>query len=124
MATAGTDSVDHETALRGISVHDTPLLERLLRAQVDNIEASGLDPRAHALVRLAALVTLDAAPASFVWSVGMALDSGVTPDEIVGTLIALAPTIGTAKVVAAAPEIALALGVDLPTELEDEEGPA
>lgn len=41
-----------------------------------------------------------------------------------GVLIALAPTTGTAKVVAAAPEIVLALGVDLPTELEGEEGPA
>jgi 4-carboxymuconolactone decarboxylase len=79
VATVGTDAVDHETALRGICTHDTPLVERLLQARLDNLEASGLDPRAHALVRLAALVTLDAAPASFVWSVGMALDSGSRP---------------------------------------------
>jgi 4-carboxymuconolactone decarboxylase len=124
MATGGTEAIDHQDALRGISVHDTPLVERLLQLQVDNIQASGLDPRAHSLVRLAALVTLDAAPASFVWTVGIALESGVTPDEIVGVLIALAPTIGTAKVVAAAPEIALALGVDIPLALDGEEEPA
>jgi 4-carboxymuconolactone decarboxylase len=47
------------------------------------------------------------------WQVGVALESGVTPEEILGVLIALAPTVGMARVVAAAPEIALALGMEL-----------
>ncbi len=124
MATVGTEAMDPGDALRGISSHDVPLVERLLQLQVENVEASGLDAATHALVRLAALVTLDAAPASFVRPVRVALESGVTPDDIVGVLIALAPTIGTVKVVGAARGIALALGVDLETPPEGGEAPA
>ncbi len=104
---------DHQEKLKGLSTHDTDIIGSLVSMQLDNIEESGLDPKTHALVRIAALVTLDAAPASFMWQIGMALESGVTPDEILGVLIALAPTIGMARIVAAAPEVALALGLDI-----------
>lgn len=103
----------HEDAVKGLMTHDTGIIESLLDMQLGNIEDSGLDPRVHALVRIAALVAVDAPPASYVWQVGVALESGVTPEEILGVLIALAPTVGMARVVAAAPEIALALGMDL-----------
>ncbi|MBU1669976.1 MAG: carboxymuconolactone decarboxylase family protein [Actinobacteria bacterium] len=93
--------------------HDMGIIESLLAMQLGNIEDSGLDPKLHALVRIAALVAIDAPPASYMWQVGVALESGVTPDEILGVLIALAPTVGMARVVAAAPEIALALGMEL-----------
>jgi hypothetical protein len=33
-------------------------------ARLDNVEASGLDPKTYALVRLGALLVLDAAPVS------------------------------------------------------------
>ena len=39
-------------------------------------------------------------------------------DEIVGTLIAVAPTVGIARVVSAAPELALALGYDVEAAFE------
>ena len=39
-------------------------------------------------------------------------------DEIVGTLIAVAPVIGLARVVSDAPELALALGYDVEAALE------
>lgn len=103
----------HEDAVKGLMTHDVDIIDSLLAVQVDNIEDSGLDPKVHALVRIAALVAIDAPPASYVWQVGLALESGVTPDEILGVLIALAPTVGMARVVAAAPEIALALGIDI-----------
>ena len=45
-----------------------------------------------------------------------------TVDEIVGTLIAVAPIVGTARVVSAAPELALALGYDIEAALEGVEG--
>jgi alkylhydroperoxidase/carboxymuconolactone decarboxylase family protein YurZ len=44
---------------------------------------------------------------------------GVTPEEIVGVLRAVAPQVGGPKVIAAAPEIMLAMG--LPLGDEDEE---
>ena len=41
-----------------------------------------------------ALIALDAAPASYQWNIGMALAAGASPQEIVGVLIAVAPTVG------------------------------
>ena len=75
---------------------------------------SGLDPRSYALVKLAALIALDAPPASYVWQVANALDDGATPTDIVGVLIAVAPQVGGPRVVAAAPELMVALGLTLP----------
>jgi 4-carboxymuconolactone decarboxylase len=89
------------------------MMETMLKGQLDNIVASGLDPMTHALVRIAALVSAGAPPASYVWQVNVALESGVQPEDIVGVLVALAPTIGTAKVVAAAPELARALCLEV-----------
>ena len=99
----------------GIARHDPTVLEELVQASVENIEASGLDAKTYAMVNIAALIALDAAPSSYVWQVGLALESGVTSEEILGLLIALTPTVGNARIVAAAPEIALALGIDLDT---------
>jgi 4-carboxymuconolactone decarboxylase len=63
-------------------------------------------------------VALDAACVSYQWGVQWALAAGATADEIVGTLMALAPVTGMARVVAAAPEVALALGYDVDAALE------
>jgi alkylhydroperoxidase/carboxymuconolactone decarboxylase family protein YurZ len=46
------------------------------------------------------------------------LEAGATYDEIVGTLIAVMPIVGIARVVAAAPNLALALGYDVSEALE------
>ncbi len=100
-------------ALIGIAQHDPNVLENILRARSENQEASGLDSRTYALVNIAALIAIDAAPASYVWQVGLALDAGVTAEEILALLVALNPVVGSAKIVAAAPELALAIGVDL-----------
>jgi alkylhydroperoxidase/carboxymuconolactone decarboxylase family protein YurZ len=106
-----------EETLRGVSVGDAPLLERLLAMQLDNLEISGLDPRTYSLVKIATLIAIDAPPASYVAQVAFAREAGVTTDEIIGVLVASAPQVGIPKVVAAAPEIMLAL--DLP--IGDEE---
>ncbi len=44
--------------------------------------------------------------------------AGATDDEIVGVLIAVAPTVGLPRVVSAAPCVALALGYDVEAALE------
>jgi 4-carboxymuconolactone decarboxylase len=108
----------HEEALRDLAMNDERFVENVLAMQLTNIEASGLDPKTHALARLGALIALDAAPASYQWNVGMALASGATVDEIVGVLIAVAPTVGLARAVSAAPELALAIGYDVDAALE------
>ena len=74
--------------------------------------SSGLDPREFALVKIAALVALDAPPASYAWQVGNALADDVTPEDILGVLRAVAPQVGGPRVVAAASEVMAALGLD------------
>ena len=88
----------------------------------DTVEVSGLDKKTHALVRLGAALAIDAAPSSYHAAIDLAQASGADVDEIVGTLIAVAPIVGTARVVSAAPELALALGYDVEAALEGVEG--
>ena len=109
----------HEETLSNIAANDERFVEEILAMQLSNVEASGLDPKTHALARLGALVALDAAPASYHWSVGMALGAGATVDDIVGVLIAVAPTVGLARVVSAAPPLAAAIGYDVERAIEE-----
>jgi alkylhydroperoxidase/carboxymuconolactone decarboxylase family protein YurZ len=106
-------SSDTSGAFLGVAQHDSSALEGLLQARSENLEASGLDPRTYSLVNIAALIAADAAPASYVFQVTFALESGVTPEEILGLLVALNPTVGNVRIVSAAAEIAFALGIDL-----------
>jgi alkylhydroperoxidase/carboxymuconolactone decarboxylase family protein YurZ len=75
----------------------------------DNIEESGLDARTHAMVCLAAMIVGGERETTYDQHVAMALDHGVTPDEIAGVLVALLPTAGAARVIAAAPAIRAAI---------------
>ena len=78
---------------------------------------SGLDARSYALVKIAALIALDAPPASYVWQVSTALAAGATPEDLIGVLIAIAPQVGGPKLVSAAPELMIALGLSLPDDM-------
>jgi alkylhydroperoxidase/carboxymuconolactone decarboxylase family protein YurZ len=89
---------------------DPATVESALGSAADNIEESGLDVRSHALVGLAALVAAGQPGTRYDQHVATALDHGVTPDEIVGVLIALCPTVGTARVTEAAHAVLGAIG--------------
>jgi 4-carboxymuconolactone decarboxylase len=108
--------VDEATrqTLAGLSAGDIDLLEAGLAAREQWQQSTGLDPRSYSLVKIAALIAQDAPPASYLWQVANALDSGATPSEIVGVLRAIAPQVGGPRCVAAAPEIMVALGLALP----------
>ena len=69
-------------------------------------------------MRIAATITVDAAPSSLQRAVAHALAAGVTPDEVVATLEAVTPVTGAARVVQCAPKVALALGYDVDAALE------
>lgn len=87
------------------------------------VDPQGLDGRTAAVARVASLVALRAAPASYRRSVDLALAAGATVDEVVDTLTAVARTVGLARVVSAAPELALALGYDVDGALETVDDP-
>jgi len=101
-------------ALGGLALGDPELLLEGLEMRAEMQERSGLDPRSFALVKVAALIALDAPPASYLWQVSNALDAGATPEDLMGVLRAIAPQVGGPRVVAAAPEIMVALGLSLP----------
>ena len=90
----------------------------LLSEERANATLAGIDPRSHALLRIAALIALDAAPPSYMSAVQAGLEAGASYDEIVGTLIAVMPIVGVSRVVSAAPKLALALGYDASEALE------
>jgi alkylhydroperoxidase/carboxymuconolactone decarboxylase family protein YurZ len=105
-----------EQQLSGISAGDASMLEEAVGLREAHRARTGLDGRTFALVKIAALIALDAPPASFAWQVAAALDDGATPEDILGVLRAVAPQVGGPRVVAAAPEIMLALGLALPEQ--------
>ena len=109
---------DYKESLRRLALNDETFVAGVLGMGRDTVEVSQLDPKTHALTRLSASLAVDAAPSSYQSSVGLALAAGATVDEIVGCLIAVAPVIGLARVVSAAPELALALGYDVDAALE------
>lgn len=115
-------SPDTQETLAGISAGDMKMLDQALGMREAHRASTGLDPRTFSLVKIAALVALDAPPASYAWQVGNALDEGATPEDVLGVLRAIAPQVGGPRVVAAAPEIMLALGLGLPESSNGGEG--
>jgi 4-carboxymuconolactone decarboxylase len=109
------DDTTRET-LAGLAMGTHDLLAEGLELRAEWQIRSGLDARSYALVKIAALIALDAPPPSYVWQVANALDAGATPADLMGVLIAIAPQVGGPKTVAAAPELMVALGLSLPDE--------
>jgi 4-carboxymuconolactone decarboxylase len=108
----------YEETLRRLVLHDERYIQSVLGIHLSDNDAAGLDPKTQALVRLGGLVAMGAAPVSYHWAAEVALDAGATPEEVVGTLIALAPISGLARVVSATPEVALAIGYDIDQAFE------
>ncbi len=114
---------DHEQILRKLAIRDDAYVASIIAQEHENVEASSLDPKTHALVRIGALIAIGAAPASYMWTIEAAVRHGATIDEIVGTLIAVLPAVGTGRVVAAAPNLGLAVGYDVSQALEQLDPP-
>jgi alkylhydroperoxidase/carboxymuconolactone decarboxylase family protein YurZ len=109
----------HEKALTKLALADDAYFELLLARETSNVAESHLDRKTHALVRLGALVAIDATTPGYMWTIETARRHGATDDEIVGCLIAALPAIGVASVASAAPKLALALGFDVTAALEE-----
>ncbi len=92
-------------------------------ASLDN---SDLGAREFMIARLAALVAVDASAASYALNAVPAADSDITLDDVEDILAAVAPIVGTARIVSAAANIAEGLGfvialAEAEAELEAEE---
>jgi 4-carboxymuconolactone decarboxylase len=107
----------HEATLCRLAIADDASLNQLSDHR-GNLMASGLEPKAHAFVRLGALIAIDPNSPAYMCTVESARRAGVSDDELVGCLLALLPTLGAARVVSAAPQLGLALGYDVMAALE------
>ena len=103
----------------------TPVLDTLEAMTAVSIEECDLDPRELMLARIAALVAVDAPPVSYLLNAGAASEVGITLEDIQGILIAVAPVVGTPRIVSAAGNITRALGFAIAVaeaELEEDAG--
>src|SRR5262249_52785180 len=99
----------------------TPVLDLLTNMTAASIEASSLDAETLMLVRIAALVPVDAPPGSYLLNIGAAGEAGVEGEQIEGVLTAIAPIVGTARTASAAGNVLRALGIAVGlAELEEQ----
>jgi alkylhydroperoxidase/carboxymuconolactone decarboxylase family protein YurZ len=94
-----------EQNLKDISGGDAPVLEAVLKMHLDTADLCSLDAHDYHLARLAALVAMDAPPASYLTYMATAQDSGVTIEDAQGVLVAVAPITGGPHITSAAGNI-------------------
>jgi len=92
---------------------ETPVLDLLDSMTAASLEATTLDADTTMLVRIAALVAVDAPAASYLMNLGAAAELGIGEDEVRGVLAAIAPIVGTTRVLSATTNIVSALGFAL-----------
>ena len=103
---------------------DTPVSDTLVAMTIASLDNSDLSPRELMITRIAALVAVDAPAASYALNALPATDSGITLDDVEDVLVAVAPIVGTVRVVSATANIAEGLGFVIAlaaAELEEEE---
>jgi 4-carboxymuconolactone decarboxylase len=103
------------------STSETPVLDLLASMTADSIEASSLDPETLMLVRIAALVAVDAPTISYSMNLEAASELDIDAEQVRGVLAAIAPIVGTARVAAATGKIVEALAVAIEIAELDEE---
>ena len=93
------------------STQTNPVLDLLPDMTADSMDASSLDEETLMLVRIAALVAVDAPPVSYLMNLEAASEVGIDAEQVRGVLAAVAPIVGTARVASATGKIAEALDV-------------
>jgi 4-carboxymuconolactone decarboxylase len=105
-----------EETLARIALRNDRFISSLPSSAEEGIK---LDRRTCALARLAVLIQIGGATASFIASVEEARTAGASEEEIVDTLLVVLPSVGVVRASSAAPKIALALGYQLDSVLEE-----
>jgi 4-carboxymuconolactone decarboxylase len=102
------------------STTETPVRDLLASMTAESIAASGLEPETLMLVRIAALVAIDAPPVSYMLNLEAARAAGIDSEQVRDVLAAIAPIVGTARVASATGSILKALAIEIAIA-EDEE---
>jgi alkylhydroperoxidase/carboxymuconolactone decarboxylase family protein YurZ len=115
-------SFDYEDTLRRLTLSDERFVRCVLGGPSEPGLAGSLEPKTDRLVRLGALIALDAGSSALGAQADEALAAGASRDEVVGVLLSVGPSIGLARLVGVAPRLADALGYDVMEALERHDG--
>ena len=116
------ETVRFQETLRRLAMIDEGFVADEAGLGAGLVKTSALDPRTAALLQVAVSVAIGSPAVCLEWSAGRALAAGASEDEIADVLLAIAPVAGLGRVVAAAPDLAVALGYDLTFALEEPDG--
>ncbi len=98
---------------------EMPVLETLAAMTAASLERCDLPADTLLLVRLAALVAVDARPMSYLAHIGAGAEVGLTLEDAQNVLVAVAPIVGTARVMSGAINITEALGIAIAAFADD-----
>lgn len=82
-------------------------------------DVSKLDAETYQLVQIAALAAIDGSPVSWLFHIGAAEDTHLDLEKVIDTLVAIAPIIGTPRVVSAGAKIMRVAGLADAVAAED-----
>jgi len=107
-----------QEAFRRLTIGDTAVLAAARDRTADRPARGTLDTRTEALLQVGALVAVGAPASSYRSTVQAAQRAGARLEDLLGVLVAVSEVVGTARVIAAAPALALAAGYDVEAALE------
>lgn len=115
----------HMVALRRLALNDESFLADVLAQysviagrRPGGLSASALGNKTRRLVDVAAIIAVGSGRSGIDAAVNAAFAAGASSEEIVDVLLSIAPSVGSARVVSAAPYVASAIGYDLEADLE------
>ena len=111
-----------QDTLRKLAMIDEGFVEDHAGLTLGHSPVSALDPKTITLLQLGAAIAIGSPGICTEWGAGRAVAAGATEDEIADVLLAIAPVAGLGRVVAAAPNVATALGYDVASALEEPDG--
>lgn len=116
---------DHMLALRRLAVNDESYLAEVLahysaigEQRHGGAPVSELGDKTRRLVDVAATIAVGSGQSGIDAAVNAAFGAGASPEDVVEVLLSITPSVGSARVVSAAPHVAAAIGYDLDADLE------
>ena len=101
--------------------NQSPVRDLLADMTAQSLAASSLDETSLMLVRIAALVAVDAPAVSYLLNLDAANEIGIDAEQVRGVLAAVAPIVGTARIASATGKIVEALAVEI--EIAESDAP-
>ena len=105
---------------------EAPVMDVIAEMTAASIERSSLDPKTLMMIRLAALVAVDAPPISYMTNLSVGSEVGIGIEDVQQVMIGIAPVVGAPRIASAAGKIARGVGlaIAIADEEIDEEGAA